>query len=124
MSYYKSENKISNADWLRSVKSQMGVVNGSRIDESDESDESDDFRDPTQSPRSVSGTISSYKDVAKEGGTAAAIGLGGVIEALKLLAPDKLHTIVMKIKSLVSNEHPDIAKTLMSSERKYSQGMR
>jgi hypothetical protein len=124
MSYYKSENKISNADWLRSVKSQMGVVNGSRIDESVESDESDDFRDPMQSPRSVSGTIKSYKDVAKEGGNAAAIGLGGVIEALKLLDPDKRRMIVMKIKSLISNEHPEIANTLMSSERKFSQGMR
>ena len=138
MSYYKSENKISNADWLRSVKSQMGVVNGSRIDESDDpfgkSTESPDdpFGKSTESPdepygkpiTSLSGTISSLKDVAKEGGIAAALGLGEVIEALKMLDPADRHTIVLKIKGLIRSSHPTIAGRVMASERKFSQGMR
>ena len=116
MSYYKSENKISNADWLRSVKSQMGVVNGSRIDESVESDESDDFRDPTQSPRSVSGTISNLKNVAKEGGNLAAVGLGGLIAGLQALDTNELSKIVTIIKNFIRNEHPDIADKMNTSK--------
>jgi hypothetical protein len=126
MSYYKSENKISNADWLRSVKSQMGVVNGSRIDESDDpfgkSPESPD--EPYGKPiKSLSDTISSFKDVAKEGGIAAALGLGEVIEALKMLDPADRHTIVGKIKGLIRSSHPTIAGRVMASERRFSQGM-
>ena len=137
MSYYKSENKISNADWLRSVKSQMGVVNGSRIDESDEYD---DFRDPTQSvsgnslksvdplkfgkpPKSVSGTISNLKDVARQGGNVAAVGLGGLIAGLQSLDPSDLSMIVMKIKNLIRDDHPDIADKMNTSKRLYSQNM-
>lgn len=126
MSYYKSENKISNADWLRSVKSQMGVVNGSRIDESD-----DPFGKSTESPdepygkpiKSLSDTLSSVKDVAKEGGIAAALGLGEVIETLKLLDPQDQRKIVLKIRDLVRSTHPEAAGRVATGGRKFSQGM-
>jgi hypothetical protein len=126
MSYYKSENKISNADWLRSVKSQMGVVNGSRIDESDDpfgkSPESPD--EPYGKPiKSLSDTLSSVKDVAKEGGIAAALGLGEVIEALKLLDPQAQRKIVGKIRDLVRSSHPEAAARAATGGRKFSQGM-
>ena len=136
MSYYKSENKISNADWLRSVKSQMGVVNGSRIDESDDpfgkSSESPDepygkppeSNEPYGKPiKSVSDTLSSVKDVAKEGGIAAALGLGEVIEALKLLDPQDQRKIVGKIRDLVRSSHPVAAGRVATGGRKFSQGM-
>ena len=139
MSYYKSENKISNADWLRSVKSQMGVVNGSRIDESD-----DPFGKSTESPdepygkspeshdepygkpiKSLSDTLSSVKDVAKEGGIAAALGLGEVIEALKSLDPEDQRKIVGKIRDLVRNSLSSAAAgRVATGGRKFSQGMR
>ncbi len=126
MSYYKSENKISNADWLRSVKSQMGVVNGSRIDESD-----DPFGKSTESPdepygkpmNSLSDVTSSVRDVAKEGGIVAALGLGEVIEALKLLDPQDQRKIVGKIRDLVRSSHPVAAGRVATGGRKFSQGM-
>lgn len=122
MSYYISENKISNADWLRSVKSQVGVVNGNRIDETD-GDESD--LSPSHSdgvPRSVSSTISNFKNLAREGGNKAAVGLGSFVAALQALTETELHMILMKIRNLIGNDHPEIAQRISTAERQYLKG--
>ena len=127
MSYYISENKISNADWLRSVKSQVGVVNGNRIDETDgdEIDGDESNLSPSHSDgvlRSVSGTISSFKQLAREGGNKAAVGLGSFVAALQALTEPELHMILMKIRNLIANDRPDIAQRISTAERQYLKG--